>query len=543
MKKLLLVALTGLMLAAPLHAAKPDLVLLITVDQLRGDMPWRYRDRFGDGGFRYLMDYGTSYSNAHFQHSATHTAPGHATLATGGNIPQHGLASNQWFDSGRQQPVYCIEDPAAPLTGVPAAAASSGRSPRNITSSTFGDELVIASGGRSRVFSVSFKDRGAIIMGGRLGKSFWYSKNTGEFISSAYYYQELPRWVSDWNATRQADRFLGTRWELLQDFDRYVFGAQDDRPYERTPYQLGRTFPHPLGDEASPAYYGSLRLTPMGDQLTLAFVKELLEIEKPGQSGATDVLAISFSVTDYIGHAFGPNSLEAEDNLMHLDRTLAQLLQLIDRDIGLDKTLIVLSADHGVSPIPEHMKQLGFDAGRHQAKQFMAQVNQALQKQFGIDRNLALAFYKPGIFLDLPVMESLGLDPAEVERAVAAEMMKVPGIAMAFSRSDLLSGNIPDTPAARGIAAATHPVRSGNVLVVQNPHWYLSETPDGNAAMHGTPYNYDTHVPIMLAGPGIRQRVITRRVAPRDIAPTLSNYFGILPPSGSVGTPLAEILE
>lgn len=547
MKKLLLVALAGLMLAAPVHAAKPDLVLLITVDQLRGDMPWRFRDRFGTGGFRYLMEYGTSYSNAHYRHAATLTAPGHATLATGGNVAQHGLVSNDWYDSRRQKTVYCLEDEAAPVIGeYPPGTpreTSSGRSPRNLLSSTFSDELVLASGGRSRVFSVSFKDRGAIVMGGRLGKSWWYSKKTGNFISSTYYYHEPPQWVTEWNDGRHADQFLNTSWELLQPRESYVFGDQDDRSYEKSPKLFGRTFPHRLANEATPGYYSFLRLTPMGDQLTLAFVEELVDKEKPGLRDVTDVLAISFSVTDYIGHAFGPNSLEAEDNLLRLDRTLANLFQLIDRKIGLDKTLIVLSSDHGISPIPEHMASLGFDAGRNQTDQFMQQVNTALKKKFNTNTKLALAFHKPGIFLDLGAIEKQGLDLAEVERTAAAVMMKAPGITLALARSDLLSGRYPATPLAKSIASAAHPRRSGNIIVVPDPFWYLSETPDGNAATHGTPHSYDTHVPIMIAGPGIPQRIINRPVAPRDIAPTLSSYFGILPPSASTGKPLVEVLE
>lgn len=543
MLKALLLALASLMLAMPIQAAQTDLVLFITVDQLRGDMPWRFRDRFGDGGFRYLMEHGSSYQNANYQHGSTLTAPGHATLATGGNVAQHGQVSNYWFDPVKQREVYCLEDEESPLVGQSAFNSTEGRSPRNMTSSTFGDELVLASGGKSRVFSVSFKDRGAITMAGRLGKAWWYSKKTGEFISSKFYYDELPAWVSAWNDKRHADRFLGSRWELLHDRNSYVYGQQDDRWYEKATNLFGRTFPHQLADEASPDFYSSLRKTPMGDQLTLDFVRELIEQEKPGQQGNTDVLAVSFSVTDHIGHAFGPNSLEAEDNLLQFDRTLAKLLQLVDQRVGLDKTLVVLSSDHGISPVAEHMAAMGFDTGRHQASQFMAQLNAALSKKFGTRKELALAFNKPGIFLDPVAIQDLGLDIEQVERAAATEMKKVPGIALVLTRSDLLGGTLPATPLAERAAQAIHPQRSGNVILIPQPFWYLSETPDGNATTHGTPYNYDTHVPIMIAGPGIPNRIFNRPVAPRDIAPTLSSYLGISAPSGSVGTPLVEILE
>lgn len=533
----LLAPLCG-MAAASAPAQQPDLVLLVVVDQLRGDMPWRFRDRFGEGGFRYLMDQGTSFSNAQYQHANTLTASGHATLATGGNSPQHGLAGNDWFDAATRRAVYCMEDPGHPQLG-----GGAGRSPRNLLSSTFGDELVLASGGRSRVFSVSLKDRSAIILGGHLGKAYWYSKTDGTFVTSSYYHEAEPEWMRRWNVAKPATRFRDTSWQLLQDPERYVFADQDERSYERPPAGLGRTFPHTLvgGDDA--AFYSTLRETPMADELTLEFARALVAAEQPGQRGATDFLAVSFSATDYIGHSFGPNSLEAEDNLLRLDQTLAALLRLVDSEVGLERTLVVLTSDHGTAPIPEHMAERGFETGRHDASRFMGQVNEALKSRFGTERELALAFWNPGIYLDLAAIAELGLDTAMVERAVAEEILRIPGFALAFARSDLLAGRYPATPEAGRVVAALHANRSGNVIVVPAAFWYLDKEPDGNAAMHGSLYRYDTHVPLMLAGPGIGRRVVQREVAPRDLAPTLSAYLGITPPSGSVGVLLKEVWE
>jgi arylsulfatase A-like enzyme len=533
-------ALLALAAAGPVAAARPDLVLLVTVDQLRGDMPWKFRGRFGPAGFRYLMDKGTVYTNAHYRHLVTTTAAGHATLVTGGNTPQHGIASNEWFDIQGRMAVYNTGDRRHPVIG-DTSTDSEGRSPANLTSSTFGDELVEASGGKSRVFSVSIKDRAAIIPGGRHGKAWWYSKTSGEFVTSTWYGDEYPAWVQNWNDEGHADRYRDQSWELLHDPESYRFRERDDRAIEVSKGSLGKTFPHPLAGEEGEAFYSALRYTPMGDELTLSFLKALVRAEKPGQSDHTDVLAISFSVTDYIGHAFGPNSLEAEDNLLRLDRTLQELFQFIDREVGLEKTLVVLSSDHGISPAPEHMTALGVPAGRHHAARFMASVNAALRLKYETTQTLALAFQSPGIYLDEQAIESLGIELADAEKTAAEEIMKVTGFSQAVTKSDLLAGRLPGPAVSRRAANSFHPVRSGNVILVQEPFWYLAAEPDGDTAMHGSPWSYDTHVPIMMAGPGIGRNRIDQRVAPRDVAPTISACLGIPPPSGATGRPLPGI--
>ena len=530
------------LVSPPVSAERPALVLQITVDQLRGDMIWRFRDRFGPGGFGYLMDHGVAYSNAHYQHSTTFTAVGHATLATGGNAAQHGLAGNDWHDVTTGQRVYCVEDDRHPLIGK-APAPHKGTSPRNLTASTAGDELVLATGGRSRVFSVSIKDRGAILPGGHLGKAFWYSSSSGQFVSSTYYYDEYPAWVTAWNAADHAGAYRDQSWELLQDRARYVYGDQDDRPFEKSYKHLGRTFPHALGSDDPKAYYAALRFTPMGDEVTLAFVEELVDQERVGQAGATDVLAVSFSATDYIGHAMGPHSLEAEDNLLRLDRTLARLLELVDDRVGLERTLVVLSSDHGTDEIPEFKQSLGIAAGRHRPEEFIARANEALKARFDTEETLVVAFWNPSLYLDPEAVRRVGVDMATVEKALAEEMMGMSGFSLALTRTDLLAGNVPATAVGSRVQAAFHPKRSGNVLIVQDPFWYLYPNPDQFSAMHGSPYAYDTYVPILFAGPGIKPRTVARPVAPRDIAPTITAYLGIKPPSGAIGTPLVEVLD
>ena len=309
-------------------SAKPKLVLQITVDQLRGDLPTRYLDRLGKGGFRYLLEQGTHYTNAHYRHANTETAVGHATLFTGADPARHGLVGNNWIDQSTGELVYNTEDDRHHLIGK-SPKPHKGVSPRNLLASTIGDELVVANAGRSRVFSVSVKDRGAIIPGGHAGKAFWYSKSSGKFVTSTYYYDEYPQWVNKWNEAKPADQYRGKAWKLLHDRSTYLAGKMDDRVYEASLPPLGRTFPHQYGDNKY--LYLILSLTPVGDELTLDFAKTLIENEKVGQGDYVDFMAVSFSSTDYVGHMFGPSSLESEDNVLRLDRVLAELFEFVDK--------------------------------------------------------------------------------------------------------------------------------------------------------------------------------------------------------------------
>jgi predicted AlkP superfamily pyrophosphatase or phosphodiesterase len=542
-----------LALAVPLRAAStaPRLVLQITVDQLRGDFPSRYVDRLTEGGFRYLMEKGTWYTDAHYQHANTETAAGHATLATGADPSRHGIVANDWIDQKTGAFVYNTEDERHHIIGREAKA-HEGVSPRNLLASTISDELVVHNGGRSRAFSVSVKDRGAILPGGHVGKAFWFSKSSGEFVTSTYYYDEYPPWVKDWNAAKPADAYNNKSWELLNDRTTYVHGQMDDRPYEADLKPLGRTFPHSLGGDTK-YFYLLLTLTPIGDMLTLDFAKALVENEKLGQndSGAPDYLQISFSSTDYIGHLFGPSSLETEDNILRLDQTLADLFQFIDEKVGLDNTLIVLSGDHGAPEAPEYMGALGLSTGRFAFDWFKTEgpLTNALQKKFGRD-DLVSGHSHPYLYLNLKAVSAAGLDLDDVERFVAVELMKIPGIAYAMTRSDLLAGRITASPVQNQIRRSFHPIRSGNIHMIPEQYWFLHSTEEAEkmgigsiAAIHGSPWAYDTYVPIFFAGNGVPARKISRRVAPTDIAPTLSAYLGIKPSSGSVGSVLIEVIS
>ncbi len=396
------------------------------------------------------------------------------------------------------------------------------------------------------MFSVSIKDRGAIIPGGHTGKAFWYSKRNGSFVSSTYYYKEYPGWVRQWNAKKLADKYKDTSWELLHDVSTYVFGKDDDRPFEVDMFGLGTTFPHPVKGD-SKYFYASLIATPFGDELTANFAKTLIKEEKLGQGKRTDFMAISFSVTDYIGHVFGPSSLEAEDNVLRVDRLLADLFRFIDDQVGLDQTLIIVAADHGMSEAPEHMQSLGFEVGRLTSETIVkGTIKNALEARLGVPGDVIRLYEHPYVYLNEEEIRKTKYSVAEVEAAVAEEILKIPGMIGAVTRTDLLKGSFAPTPVNMKILNNFHPKRSGHVHVISDQFWYFyyqMETTTKIAAIHCSPWRYDTYVPLFFAGYGIPSQRIARPVTPYDIAATIATLLEIKPPSGSVGIPLVEVLK
>ena len=536
----------------------PRLVLQITVDQLRGDLPRRYLKQMGQGGFRYLLEHGVVYTDAHHAHANTETIVGHATLATGAHPAAHGLIGNVWFDRASGQLTYNIEDPRYPLLSAGAdvdksteidhtqkVAKTDGRSPAAIMVSTFSDELAIHTAGRAKIFGVSIKDRGAVSMAGHAGKAFWFSKASGEFVTSRFYYDRYPDWVMAFNAKKPAQRYGGQHWELLRERSTYLFGDKDDQPWETAFASFGRVFPHPYGSADGKYFTTLLTLSPVGDELTLDFAKTLIEHEAIGADDVTDYLSVSFSSTDYVGHLFGPSSLEAEDNLLRLDRTLAELLTFVDKKIGLKNTLIVLSADHGGPEVPAQLNQYGIEANYVQPKTWDKRAGIAnLKKRFGIGGELIEKFFPPYVYLNRDAIRERGLSQAEVERAVAEEMMKFKGVAYAVSSTALMEGRVPDTAMIRSILNNHNPRRSGDVFVVFEPHWFINDF-DGLtvAATHGSPWRYDTYVPVIFAGAGVMPQQVYREVETVDVAPTLAAFVGTKLPSGAAGAILPEVVQ
>jgi predicted AlkP superfamily pyrophosphatase or phosphodiesterase len=527
------------------------LILQITVDGLRGDLLNRYQAGFGNNGFRYLLEKGTVYTNAHYQYANTETIVGHTTLATGTFPSQHGMIGNVWFDREANELAYNIEDADAPLLPTredssegeqvdPAQklARTQGRSPKVILAPTLGDGLAAYYGGRSKIFGVSGKDRSAVAMAGQTGKAFWFSTNNGDFITSKYYYDDYPDWAKRWNRQRKSEKYAGTDWELSSDINTYLQAGQDDRPYEVDLKGYGRTFPHRFGDADNKMLYTQLVVSPVGDQLLLDFSKELITDEQLGQDAIPDYLAISFSGVDAINHFFGPSSLENEEVVRQLDRTLADLLKFIDEVIGLKHTLIILAADHGIADMPEYMTELGYAAGRLDPDDIVDIANKT-GKTFGIDE-VVLFFFRPYLYLDKEKIAAAKLDHAQVEQTIANALTAFDGINLAVSTKSLATqkGN----PLLKQVRLNQHVTRSGDIYVIQDPYWFLFDKgPIAN--MHGSPWRYDTHVPIIFAGPGIDSQAIHRLVHPVDVAPTIAVFMGMTPPGAAQGIPLKEVLK
>ncbi len=527
------------------------LVLQLTVDGLRGDLLNRYQKSFGKDGFRYLMKKGVVYTNAHYQHANTETIVGHATLATGTFPSQHGVIGNVWFDREAKELAYNIEDPDAPLLPTreekvegeqvdPAQKMSrtEGRSPRAILAPTFSDGLAAYYGGRSKVFGVSGKDRSAVAMVGQVGKAFWFSTDNGDFITSKYYYDDYPEWVTDWNTRRQAEKYGGTEWELADDISTYLLGAQDDRPYEVDLKGYGRTFPHRFSEAGSKLLYTQILFSSVGDQLLLDFSKALVINENLGQDGFPDYLSVSFSGVDAVSHFFGPSSLENEEVVRQFDRTLADLLKFIDKTVGLQHTLIAFSADHGAADMPEYMTELGYAAGRLVPDKIVAAANKVGQK-LGV-QEIVRFFYRPYLYLDDEKIAAAKLDRIKVEQAIADALTDIEGIALAVAASRLLAQNT--SPLVEQVRKNHHVSRSGDIYIIQDPYWFLFDKGPVKA-MHGSPWRYDTHVPIIFMGPGIRPQKVQRRVHPVDVAPTIAALLGMTPPGAAQGSPLAEVLQ
>lgn len=537
---------------------QPRLILQVTIDQLRGDFPFRYYDRLAEGGFKYLIEKGTVYMDAHHDHANTETIVGHATLATGAYPSAHGMIGNVWMDREKGRVVYNIEDDQFELLSkdgdvnekteidpTQKKAGTSGRSPSAIMVSTFSDELSIHTAGKSKVFGISVKDRGAVSMAGHAGKAFWFSKASGEFVTSSYYYEKYPQWVEDWNLKDIISTYSGKAWTLLNDPSTYLFKDADDQEWETDVYGFGRTFPHEFKEKGSKTFTTFLTLSPAGDEILLDFAKTLIEKESLGQDNTPDYLSVSFSATDYVGHIFGPSSLESEDNLIRLDRTLASLFSFVDKIVGLDHTLIVLSADHGSPEAPGYLQQMGLLAGYVEPKSWdKTPAIQRLKDKFGIGEALIEKYEHPYVYLNEKIIKEKRLNRMTVENAIAEELLNFEGVALAVSSTALASASLPDTDLYRRVLNNFNPSRSGDIYVVFKPHWFINDF-DGLTVTctHGSPWKYDTFVPIIFAGKNIPQNHIYRRVHTTDVAPTLSRYVGAKPPSGSVGFVLEEVFS
>ena len=533
-------------LAGSPATAKNDirLVVQITIDGLRGDIPGRFEGRLEDGGFQRLMTEGVWYTQNFYRHSTTFTAAGHATLFTGADPSDHGLVANDWFDRSTGKEVYCVGDEAAtalPIGDSTPTESGGSRSPKNLKGATWGDQLRIATGGESKVFSVSVKDRGSVLPGGHSGTAYWYNPEAGGFETSDYYLSEYPEWVQSWNEADGALMFRQDSWDLLMDREEYRAIDRDNREEEGTLEFFGKTLPKDFSGLDEETFLNAIRFSPFGDRMTLDFCEQIVSEEGLGEDGTPDLLAISLSCFDYVNHVYGPESLEAEDHFFRLNRMLGEFFDFLVSKVDPNQLLVVLCSDHGFAPIPEYSGQMKIPSGFLLSPFLVKKVNDRLKERLEIDTSLAVAFFPPSLYLHRERIAEVGIDPARVEREAAEILASLPGVTATFTRTELLSGSDSAGGLLGAVQRSFSRERSGDVFLIQDPYWYLYSKRGDFAAMHGSPYRYDRHVPLFFLHPNLETMRVDRAVAPNDIAPTISSILGIGAPPHSSGEILSEV--
>lgn len=552
---LLTIALLLGSVAQSQQRTRPRLVLLIAVDQFRYDYLERYADLFVANGLRRLMRDGASLTQSNYDHMPTYTAPGHATMMTGAYPAESGIIGNEWLDRPSGKRITSVfDDTVKLLGGGPNDAASS---PSRLMTSTVGDELRLATNDRAKVIGISVKDRSAILPAGRhANAAYWFSTTTGNMVSSTYYFNELPAWVSTFNAGRWADKYFGAKWERLLPENEYEKRVGPDSPPWENVTAAGDTnaFPHTItGGAKGPGntFYWALDYSPFLNEVLDSFAQQAIVNEKLGQDNDTDVLTVSFSANDYVGHRYGPYSQEAMDAVLRVDREIAKLLDFVDARVGLSNTLIAFTADHGVSPIPEHAAVMGLGGGRIKAVDLFGTIEKALATRYKPESDYLLRFKEANtmrewlinsnLYFNYDALRRDGVNVEEFSTAVCAAALTVPGIARCFTRTQLMRGAASFTdPIERRALHGFYPSRSGDVVLVTEPYKYLAET---LTATHGSPYSYDTHVPTIIMGAGVIPGRYLEPASPTDIAPTLSALLRITPPTSSVGRVLVEALR
>jgi predicted AlkP superfamily pyrophosphatase or phosphodiesterase len=529
-------------------APQPVLVVVISIDQFRADYLERFREHFGPGGFNLLLEQGAYFTDCHYRHSNTKTGPGHAVMLTGVHANVHGIIANDWLDRQTFEKTSCVGDAASPVVGLPpptAAPRPTGiddpympRSPKNLLVSTVGDELKMARGGRPKVIGISDKDRGAILMAGKLADAAYFSEY-GRMVTSDYYMKVLPAWVQAWNDAGKVDAYFGRKWDRVLPEAAYAVQGPDDAPGEdQTGNKFGNTLPKDISGGATapgPVFYAAFENTPFSDEVIAEFAKAAIEHEQLGaRPGITDLLCLSFSANDRIGHAYGPDSHEIMDNVVRLDRMLAGLFQYLDSRLGLKNCTIVLTADHGVSPMPETIQRLnlGLPAARAYNAEVNAAAGAALDRAFGPLADKSAWFVRDDTwFLFYPsALVEKKITSAAAQAVVRDALRGVPSVQAAYTREQLEAGAVHDELGRRALLSFNRE-RSGDVFFQTKPYFYSKTF----GTTHGAPYNYDTHVPLLWYGAGVPVGVRNDRVGVDDLAPTLARLLGLSAPPQADG--------
>jgi predicted AlkP superfamily pyrophosphatase or phosphodiesterase len=518
---------------------RPKLVVGIVVDQMRWDYLYRFNERYAQtGGFKRLLSKGFSCDNTFIPYTPTVTACGHASIYTGSVPSINGITGNYWWDNQLNRGVYCTEDSSVTTVG-----SNSGlglQSPKNLLTTTICDELKLATNFRSKVIGISLKDRGSILPAGHTANAaYWYDNKTGDWITSTYYMKDLPEWVKKFNAQKLVDNYYKEGWNTLYPLTTYTQSSSDENGYEAKPFGPDeKGFPYNLSKFAG-TNYGSVSSTPFGNKLTAEFAKAAIKNEQLGTDAITDFLAVSFSSPDYVGHSFGPNSLEVEDIYLRLDTDLGEFLNFLDSNIGQDQYLVFLSADHGVANIPAFAKEHNIPGGKINFNAIVDKMNVSLKEKFGRD-SLVVDILNYQVILNLPVIESSALKLNEIKSWSIDYLSKQEGVSRAFDINDLQKIPLNAKMQLR-LANGYYPNRGGQIQLILHPQWMEGSASAGTT--HGSWNPYDAHIPLLWYGWGVKPGKTNRELYMTDIAPTLAALLHIQMPNGSVGNVIKEIIE
>lgn len=535
MKKLISVFVLGFILNG-FAQQKPKLVIGIVVDQMKTEYLYRFSDDFSENGFKRLMANGYNFQNTHYNYMPTYTGPGHASIYTGTTPAVHGIVGNEWFNRSLQAEMYCTDDTDVVTIGD--GTESEGKmSPKNLQSTTITDELKLATNFKSKVIGISLKDRGAILPAGHFADwAFWYSK-TGAFISSTFYGKELPTWVTSFNNEKNYLPYLEKGWNLLKDKSVYNESLNDNNPYEGKLYKKTPFFPYNMKEMYENNDAGVLRASPFGNNLVADFAKRAIEKENLGKDNITDFLTMSFSSTDYIGHILGPRSIELQDTYLRLDETIADFLNYLDKNVGKDNYLLFLTADHAGAENVTYLKDNKYEVDNINTKKFEKDLSEFSIKSFGVD--VVKNYSNFNLFFDRDSLAKKNLKLETVKETFKAFLYTQKFIKRVYTEEEVLASSGADFYL-NFIAKGYDPVQNGDIVILEKPG-YIEYSATGTS--HGTPYTYDTHVPLIFYGNGIKKGQSFNKKDITQIAPTLSQLLKITYPNGTEAELLQEILK
>ncbi|NDA61057.1 MAG: alkaline phosphatase family protein [Chitinophagia bacterium] len=520
--------------------AKPRLVVGIVVDQMRWDYLNRYYPLFqANGGFRRMLGQGFSCENTQIPYTPSVTACGHTCIYTGSVPALHGIVGNNWWENRTGKGMYCSEDKS--VKGVGGKTEEDGQmSPKNMLTTTIGDELRLSNQFASKVIGVAIKDRGAILPAGHSATAaYWYEAKSGNFISSTYYMNDLPSWVQAFNQRKLPDSLYQGGWKTSVPAEMFAtYSTADEKVYESKPFgKEANGFPYDLSKFIGKDY-SKISSTPMGNTLTAEMAKAAIIGEKLGKGAVTDFIAISFSSPDYIGHSFGPNSWENMDDYIRLDQELGKLFQFLDVQIGKNAYTVFLSADHAVAHVPGFMKENKLPGGLLEDAGMMKDMNTQIKLKFGVDNAIA-SIMNEQVYLNRKKLDTTKVDVVEIKNFIVGYLMKNENITHAFATDDILITPLPQK-FREMMANGFHPTRSGDVQYITKSGYFSGS---GTGTTHGSPFLYDTHIPLLWYGWGIKKGKTNRETHMTDIAPTLAALLQIQAPSGSVGQVIEDVLK